>query len=110
VKSGSIVDSFPLKLPSDFGNQPELISSKPGAPLPLMPITSGEICGDDEYVVLLTDALAAWMLDEGGRDDRVKWLLECHSVDDFDALVVTEREKGHLKNDDATALIHHVRL
>lgn len=110
VRGGCIIDSFPFKNSSEFGDQPRLVSSKPGASLPEMAIASGETCADGEVIILATDALAAWMLEDGTRDKRARRLLSCQSQDEFAALIAEESQEGRLKNDDATAVIHHVRL
>ncbi len=103
---GLIIDSFPIFDPVDFENQPNLVSSKPGSPIPEMAIHSGELVGGDEIIVLATDALAAWILSEDIQLERVNKLIQCESEEEFCGLISMERQKGNIKNDDTTVVIH----
>lgn len=59
--------------------------------------------------LLMTDALAAWVMGtDGPRQNRWDRLTGLHSHDEFVSLVVDERQAGHMRDDDTTLLLVHV--
>lgn len=116
LKDFEIVDAFPSMSPAYYTSAPEALSSAPASlahgqqlltdcswTLPLQPETV-------DSVLLVTDALATWLLSElpEARGLRVERLLACRSQASFDALVTEERSHHKLKVDDST--IVHLKL
>src|SRR5438874_6594596 len=112
IRAGRVMASFPLCESRDFGNQPDLICSRPPGAQARQPrlkkITGRWAPGD--YFLLMTDALAQWFL-SWHEQKRQPWeivqpLLTAADPDaDFAALVATLREQGELRNDDVTLLL-----
>ena len=106
VSGGRLQKSFPLANPEEFGNRPWLVSSNVGAPLPTLSLISRQACKPGDVLLLVTDALAAWILQD--QEQRLTKIMECRSDESFKTLLSSERVASTLKNDDATALRYRV--
>jgi len=108
VHSGAGFTSFPMCSAEDFRARPTLISSKREFNKAIkrehVRRVSWKIRPGDR-LLLLTDALGAWLL---AQDDRLRALSQLENLDDdeqFTRFVEGERDKRLLKNDDTT-LVH----
>jgi hypothetical protein len=108
VRDGALVQSWPFDSPDSFTNRPALISSRSDQDLPSPETISGTWRPRDTFL-LATDAVAAWLLEDEtsetsqasfGLSDAADW-----NQEDFRRIVETAREKGALRNDDATLLM-----
>jgi hypothetical protein len=100
---------FPLKLASEFNNQPDLLSSVATHQRPMLeikrecklPISVGDI------VIMATDALAYWLLNTPSRKPK-RWkefeLLSksLNGKEDFERWLSAKRKNKEIKNDDTT--------
>jgi hypothetical protein len=107
VRNQERVRAFPLRVFSDFDNQPALIGSRGTASLEPRYATGTLLPGD--RLLLLTDALAEWFLrsyEHGSRpwDDLAPLLLADRPEEDFAAWAAERRGQGALRNDDVTVL------
>jgi hypothetical protein len=107
VREGRLLDAFPMRRSSDFGNQPSLIGS-PGGPASTPLGCRGALKSGDR-LLLMTDALAQWFLrdHEGGRRpwDALTPLLSAARPDDAFAEWVEEmRRREGMRNDDVTLM------
>jgi hypothetical protein len=98
--------AFPLNKAADFGNQPHLLGSRPGADP--APVVSRGMCKPGDRLYLMTDALARWFLlrCESKRrpwEEFASLLAEPPGNDGFTAWV-EERRGDDLRNDDVTLL------
>ncbi len=87
VREGQLLKSFPLTNESEFGNNPDLISSLENGNLNLetkIKKMSGTLRAGD-LIILATDALSAWFL-RTVHDSKQPWLF-------FDQLVDTDKKK-----------------
>jgi hypothetical protein len=107
VRGRRLLQPFPIRRSSDFGNRPSLLGSR----RPKRSQTRARrfrLQGDrrpGDVFYLMTDALAQWFLksDEEGR--RPLKLLEERSVEgEFAPWVENLRESGELRNDDVTLM------
>jgi serine/threonine protein phosphatase PrpC len=112
LRGGKLVRSFPLSRSSDFGNQPALLGSR-GRPLdtPFEGIrrSRGKWRSGDRFL-LMTDALAEWMLRRNEQEQHpagdIEQLLAESAPQDAFAAWVEERRNGQgLRNDDVTLLV-----
>lgn len=108
IAEGNLVSSFPLSDAAKFGNRPNLISSKENDTLPEFGVSKGKVDGSNNIFILATDAIAAWLLEDGYFRERHGQLLACRNEDEFADLVAIERHSHRLKNDDSTVLIYRV--
>jgi hypothetical protein len=111
LRKGRLLQSFPLSRSSDFGNQPPLLGSRGrAADTPAnVPRLCGKVrCG--ERLLLMTDALAEWMLrrteqEQRPADDIDRLLAEADPHHAFAAWVQERRERQGLRNDDVTLMV-----
>ena len=116
VEDNQIVLARPYTTASEFLSTPDALPSAPdllqaatvsldaGIEPLLLPL------GPDvrpQVIVLATDAVAAWMLDDDItlRPARIDAALACKDVDDWAALVAQERATATMKVDDATIIV-----
>lgn len=105
VRDGCIVGSFPYTPSDTFGNNPSLVSSRLMDPLPNIRVSSGNRCQPGDQLILVTDALADWMLSDVECEDRVYNILDVQDEDGLAALCGDLRKTSEMKNDDSTLLI-----
>jgi hypothetical protein len=112
LRSGKLRQSFPLLRSSDFGNQPALLGSRgrPGdTPAQDLRRARGHWRPGDRFL-LMTDALAEWMLRQIEREQRPdadidQLLAESAPQDAFAGWVAERRERQEFRNDDVTLVI-----
>lgn len=111
VRKGKLRRSFPLKCPSDFGNQPDLLGSRsrPADSPQTVRRLSGKARPGERFL-LATDALAEWMLrqTENQRrpaEDIERLLAESDPQGAFAGWVEERRDRQGLRNDDVTLVI-----
>ncbi|MEU6477742.1 hypothetical protein ABZ858_12765 [Streptomyces sp. NPDC047017] len=81
-----LVRAFPVAAVEEFGTSPDLFGSRNHDAALLARrtrFTEGR-CEAGDRLLLMTDALAAWLLSAGDQDDAVKQLLEFTGPDDLD--------------------------
>ena len=107
VRDGRLVGEFPPMTRADFGIDPEGVFTQPGQLERMqagLRFGTGPLLGGD-VLLLCTDALAAWAVQEGSTRSQ-PWATLC-AVDhprSFDALVEEQLAQRRLKNDDITLL------
>ncbi|MCA0375530.1 MAG: protein phosphatase 2C domain-containing protein [Gemmatimonadetes bacterium] len=111
LRGGEIVLSFPLDEADEFGSHPQLLPSKPS----LQAAVEGEVrcvsgtARSGDAFLLLTDALAAWMLRYSKSEPELTQnflrLLESASPESLADLVSNERRSRRLRNDDVAAVL-----
>lgn len=114
IRAGKLLESFPVKVSSDFGLSPALISSRTASNATLWQSELPSIIGRwraGDRLFLATDALAAWFLAEH-EHGREPWKPLYNAVlagkAGFSGWVEDMRSAGLLKNDDVTCIL--VRL
>jgi serine/threonine protein phosphatase PrpC len=108
LRDGRLLQSLPLTNADEFSNITEAISSGPGAHSQPT-LHSGEFAADDTFV-LLTDAIARWLLtrhdNNGVRwSEAVRRLTGLRNWDDLQTFVQAERSSRALANDDVTIVV-----
>lgn len=95
--------AFPVATSAQFDRHPDLVPTHPGdiQEFPEIHTTSGSYKYGDAFL-LMTDALAEWSLGKAEQGTPV-WndLIEMDS-ETFGSLVTSERQHGHLEDDDTT--------
>ena len=107
VRDDALALSFPLEDASQFNNTPSLICSNPannGGLWTRVHQCQGE-CLPGDLIVLASDALACWILQEresGGRP----WeeLMTLDSVEQWENWVQAQRSQRAMRNDDTTLI------
>lgn len=96
---------------ADFGNQPALLGSRgrPADTPPDIRRARGKWQPEDRFL-LMTDALAEWMLrrheqEQRPSDDIARLLVESEPQEAFAAWVEERRESHGLRNDDVTLVV-----
>lgn len=111
VSGGHLVASFPYERPEQFEARPMLLSTvserneallRP-ANLQAMTAEWGLKGIVNPRIMLMTDALGAWLL--AGGDERVEELLTLPSAAAFSRLVTEERAAGRMRRDDCTLVV-----
>jgi hypothetical protein len=69
-REGMLRQSWPMDAPEAFTNRPALLPSRQGAAVPAPSTVSGTWTGGDTFV-LMTDAVAAWLLDRWARGEDI---------------------------------------
>ena len=111
VRGGELLRSFPMENAAQFNNTPVLICSNPANNRGLggqVRQESGE-CAPGDLVLLATDALACWMLEDhaqGGKPWDTLLALDSHQA--WEEWVNTQRQQRIMKNDDTTLVIIEV--
>jgi hypothetical protein len=111
LRGGKLVRSFPMANSADFGNQPELLGSRgrpSDTPQGIRP-GRGKWRPGDRFL-LMTDALAEWMLrrneqEQRPADDLDRLLAESSPQEAFAAWVEERRNGQGLRNDDVTLVV-----
>ena len=113
VKNGCIVEAYPSMQPVDYSSVPDALGSSQellslGQELLetcswTIPVEPGEF----DMVVLATDAVAVWLLEENHLqpNGHLAAVLEIGDATAWEQLVAKEREAGRMKTDDSTVMI-----
>ncbi|MFD0304116.1 hypothetical protein [Streptomyces sp. NPDC127119] len=105
LRDNRLVQTFPVASVEEFGTNPDLFSSRNHDAALLARrtrFTEGR-CRPGDRLLLMTDALAAWLMSAGDQEDAVSQLLEYASpddLDDFKQWLNGLRERRQLRNDD----------
>jgi hypothetical protein len=111
LRGGKLRQSFPLNRSSDFGNQPALLGSRGrSADTPQNVRRARGQWRAGERFLLMTDALAEWMLRQSEQDkqsvgDIDRLLAESNPQEAFAGWVEEQRDQRGLRNDDVTLVI-----
>ncbi|MEO0035699.1 MAG: hypothetical protein RLZZ501_1722 [Pseudomonadota bacterium] len=111
VSSGRLVASFPYESAEQFAARPMLLSTRPERNEALLrPATLQAMTAEwglkgtvNPRVLLMTDALGAWLLAD--PDERLGRLLGLASAEAFADLVHEERVGKRMRRDDCTLLV-----
>jgi serine/threonine protein phosphatase PrpC len=111
IRNSKIIFSFPVSSAEDFNNTPNLIASNDNYQTNFeknVYYKSGTIQTND-IIILATDAMAAWILKQKNRSEKVRKLLieqfEKQNEQNFEEWLNKQRNKNKIKNDDVTLLI-----
>jgi Protein phosphatase 2C len=108
VRAGKIILSFPLQTAEEFSNSPALICSKADAGTEIEPQKIESQWQDGDQFLLLTDAIARWLLTE--PEKRLQSLLSLENDEQLLALAGEQRTlpgadgRQRLHNDDITIM------
>jgi Protein phosphatase 2C len=108
VRNGRPLRAFPLQNSAEFGNQPNLVASRPSVAAPAFVYDQGT-CLPGDCFYLVTDAIAHWFMLHSERD-RKPWkdlqpvLSSPEGPEAFAAWVEARRDRDELRNDDVTVL------
>jgi len=109
INSDKFETSFPIKNSSEFAAHPLLLSTRPEANdfLNASNFASRHSARFDtdstSTLLLMTDAIGAWclsLIEEG--DDKWRTLLTVNTTQEYEALIVRERETRRMRIDDTT--------
>jgi hypothetical protein len=105
VRRERLIHAFPVGESSAFGNQPDLICSRPTSRKIKRHRLKGDWRGGD-CLLLMTDALAQWFLRQT-EQHRTPWkeILSVESPQAFEGSINRIRAGKELRNDDATLMI-----
>ena len=110
VRDGGLEMSFPMEAPDQFNNTPSLICSNPannGRLWERVLRREGELIPGD-LLILATDALAAWFLEEV-ESGRKPWeTLASIEPEEWDGWVEERRKERSMRNDDTTLVFVEV--
>ncbi len=105
LRDDQLAQSFPVESVEEFGTTPDLFGSR-NHDVALLArrsrFTEGR-CGTGDRLLLMTDALAAWLMSAQDQEDAVKQLLEFAGPEDlggFNNWLNGLRDRGQLRNDD----------
>ncbi|MFH9297746.1 hypothetical protein [Streptomyces sp. NPDC017520] len=105
LRDNRLAQAFPVESVEGFGTTPDLFGSR-NHDVALLArrsrFTEGR-CGPGDRLLLMTDALAAWLMSAQDQEDAVKQLLEFAGPEDlrgFKNWLSGLREGGQLRNDD----------
>jgi hypothetical protein len=108
VRSGRLLVSFPMKRSEEFNSSPNLLCSAPDSLCSSRPALIGEngVCEQDDLIVLATDAISAWFLQEVEAGAH-PWerLIALSGQDDFTEWIEALRDTEQVRNDDTTVMI-----
>ncbi|MFF7248061.1 protein phosphatase 2C domain-containing protein [Embleya sp. NPDC008237] len=105
LRDHAVLRSFPIQDPAAFGTTPALLGSRNRDGVLVadrLELNRGRVRPGDE-LLLVTDALAAWLLTpDGGSEASLRGLAAVSElgVDDFAEWVVDQRVRGRMRNDD----------
>jgi hypothetical protein len=112
VRGSRLRRAFPVEKSAQMNNRPALIGSRPGQLLPgddELHLVRGR-CRQGDCFLLMSDALAAWFLEQNEQDrrpiSRIQELLGQEQPEQaFPAWVEERRRHENLRNDDVTLTI-----
>lgn len=107
VRDGSLAVSFPMEKSGHFNTTPPLVCSNPannGSLWPHLRQLQGE-CLPGDLIVLASDALACWILQENESDGR-PWetLLALDTEEEWSDWLQSRRGERAMRNDDTTMI------
>lgn len=111
IRNYELIFSFPASSIEDFNNTPNLIASneKYQTDLEKNVVYHNGTIQQNDIILLATDALAAWILKQDKRLEKVKKKLinqfEHQNKKTFEDWLNKERNKNRIKNDDVTLLM-----
>ena len=107
VRNDQLWLSFPLEDAAQFDNSPELVCSNPA--------NAGELweavrrrrgkCASGDWIILASDALAAWFLTRNAAGEKPWNTLLALNSSGWDTWVQEQRREGLIRNDDTTLVI-----
>ena len=102
-----IVASVPFSSAAQFTSTPTLLASDDVVNEPSPATSTPLLLRPDQLVVLATDAVACWLLDDDqdARSTRLRRLLDVRDPEGWSALVTAERATRAMKVDDATCIV-----
>ncbi len=107
LRGNNSCQAFPVRHAGAFGNQPDLIGSRPAAKKIKRLHWRGN-WHDQDRMLLMTDALAQWFLQKmASREQPWLQLLSLHSQKAFEDWVEINRKAKQLRNDDVTFILIH---
>ncbi|MGL5001484.1 MAG: hypothetical protein ACRDAM_00925, partial [Casimicrobium sp.] len=107
IRSGERIASFPFDRAEQFDVAPRLLSTLPAANNVLtnadglLTIRTTWPLQPDDQILLVTDAVGHWLLSQPGA---VAALLEMKTANEFQELVMAQRQLGRMHLDDSTLL------
>lgn len=107
LRSGELRTAFPLGRSDQFAAETAALGSvdRRAAPLPVPERGCWE-CRSDDWLILATDALAAWILARAESGRAIDWQAWWSgSAEEWQAGMTDERKGQTLRHDDATAVI-----
>ena len=110
IRSGELLKSFPLTTSSEFDLDPDSICSVATSRDERQPLATTDFeCLEGDRIVLVTDAIAKWMLLGVENGDRAPWE-ELWSLDEANWIVAIERlrDANIMKRDDTTMVVLQV--
>jgi hypothetical protein len=104
-RTGALLKSFPIEKSSSFNSAPLLVASDPlfyKTSAPSLVIDSGQ-CQNNDVLLLVSDAAAAWYLERFEQNDFSDLLRE---FDELEAanFFENERRTGRIRNDDIAVI------
>jgi hypothetical protein len=106
VHQDRLVGSFPLTRADEFGNRPDLLCSRSRPGEKTKEYLARGDWHDDDRLLLMTDALAQWFLQQAEAGHRPWKVVEQRAKKEtFAAWVEELRDAKTLRNDDVTLLI-----
>lgn len=111
VENGKLVKTFPYTQPDEFDKSPVLFSTN-GVENQFFDDEAARngwynlifTSHDAPMLLLMTDALGHWLLDEQSQD-RISILTAIEDEASFSEFVARERLDGRLKRDDSTLIV-----
>ncbi len=105
VRAGRLLHAFPVKDADAFGNQPDLIGSRPNSK-PIQRLRLEGEWQELDVLLLMTDALAQSFLRKvANSDESWKEILSLRTQAAFEAWTTKNRETKELRNDDVTLMV-----
>lgn len=115
VDQEKVIDTYHYNAPEQFLERPSLLATKTALNVPL-----GENVGDCQssgkldiknatHVLLLTDAIAHWLMERRDDPESIRCLLKIENDSDFKEFVKRERKSKTLRFDDTTMIRIKIR-
>lgn len=110
IDLNQIKQSFPYNNPSQFKRKPYLLSTRPELNSFLKASNTGfahtkfNIVDTNYIILLMTDALACWLLENKNNPFKIEELLNISTQNDFAKFITIERLEKRLKLDDTTMI------
>ena len=107
VREGRLHRSFPLEDPSEFGNRPDLVCSKPASAGRTWNAVhrAHDWCEPGDLFILATDALACWFLASDDSRERPWEAVAALNSSTWAGWVEDRRRSGQMRNDDTTLVM-----
>jgi hypothetical protein len=106
MRQDRLLTSFPLTRADEFGNRPDLLCSRSRPGQRAKEYLARGDWHDDDRLLLMTDALAQWFLEQAEAGHRPWNMIEQRATKEtFTAWVEELRDAKALRNDDVTLLM-----